>query len=93
MLEGYRIDGQLVFDPAKPDDQRTLARILSLKNTMDREPADLIKDTAFSPIFKDASELEDFRIRSRAQMEAACRARSADAITDDNLGHEYRWWQ
>ena len=93
VLEGYRIDGQLVFDPAKPDDQRALARILSLKNSMDREPADLIKDRAFSAIFKDASDLEDFRIRSRAQMEAACRARHADAITDDNLGHEYRWWQ
>ncbi len=93
VLENYKIDGEPVFDFSKADDLHALARILSLKNSSGREPAELILEPAYSSIFKDASELEDFRIRSRAQLEARCKAAKADAITDDNLGHEYRWWQ
>ncbi len=93
VLENYRIDDRPVFDLTKADDKRALARILALAHTADREPEELILDGAFSTIFTNAAELQDFRIRSRKQMEAACRAAGADAITDDNLGHEYRWWQ
>jgi spermidine synthase len=93
VLEKYRIDDQAVFDLTNADDKLALARILSLAHTADRDPGELILDGSFSTIFKDASELQDFRIRSRKQMEAACRAAGAEVITDDNLGHEYRWWQ
>ena len=93
VLENYRIDGRPVFDLSNADDQRAMARILSLKYSTGREPEELILDGAFSGIFRDAADIGDFRIRNRKQMETACRAAKAEPITDDNLGHEYRWWQ
>ena len=42
-------------------------------------------------------ERQSYRLQNRAQIEAAIQKASLDyridAITDDNLGHEYRWWQ
>ena len=93
VLENYRIDGQPVFDLTRADDQHAMARILLLRSSLDREPEELLKDPAFRAHFEDAADLTDFRLRSRQQMEVRCRAANADAITDDNLGHEYRWWQ
>ena len=93
VLENYVIDGQPVFDLTREEDKLTLARMLTLPFSTDREPAELIVDGSFSTIFGDVSELEDFRLRSRKQLEARCKAAAAEAITDDNLGHEYRWWQ
>jgi len=93
VLENYVIDGHKVFDLSRAEDQRALARMLSLKHSAGREPQELILDSAFSSVFKDAADIGDFRLRSRAQLEAACRKAGVDAITDDNLGHEYRWWQ
>lgn len=93
VLENYRIDGQPVLDLTKDDDRIILERMMLLGESRGREPAELIKDPAFAKLYKTAEDLEDYRMRDHAQVEAACRARNADAITDDNLGHEYRWWQ
>ncbi len=93
VLENYRIDGQPVFDPVNPDDQRRLQRMLALGRTPGREPAELITDPVFSALYENAADLGDYRLRNRAQLEGPCKAAGVDAITDDNLGHEYRWWQ
>jgi spermidine synthase len=92
VLENYRIDGQPMFDLTREEDRRALERILLLSSTPGREPDELKKDPAFTRIYKEESEYDNFRMQSRGQLEAACRARNARAITDDNLGHEYRWW-
>jgi hypothetical protein len=89
VLESYRIDGRPVFDPRRPQDREVLARMLALGDTPGKEPADL----AGNPLWKTEADREDFRLRSRAQIEKACREAGAEPITDDNLGHEFQWWR
>ena len=89
VLENYHIDGRPVFDLTKPEPRAVLDKFLALADTPGKEPGDLLNHPQYT-LEKDRI---DFRVRNRAQLERACKAGGADAITDDNLGHEYRWWQ
>ena len=89
VLENYRIDGKPVFDLTLPAHRAVLERFLALAETPGREP----KDLESHPLYSEEKDRIDFRVRNRSQMERACREAGADAITDDTLGHEYRWWQ
>jgi hypothetical protein len=95
VLEHYQIDGKPVFDLTDPRAQHTLNRMLALGDTPGKEPGDLIGNPNYTDPDPDESKKmrETYRIQNRAQIERACREKGADAITDDNLGHEYRWWQ
>jgi spermidine synthase len=95
VLEHYQIDGKLVFDPSNPEAAQTLNRMLTLAQTPGKEP-DELKNVPGYPKGDTLDEKKDrqsYRLQNRAQIERACRKENADAITDDNLGHEYRWWQ
>jgi hypothetical protein len=95
VLEHYEIDGKPVFDLKDPRAVHTLDRMLALADTVGKEPDDLINDPRLSdPDPAEAAHIrQTYRLQNRAQIERACREWGAFAITDDNLGHEYRWWQ
>jgi spermidine synthase len=88
VLRSYVIDAKPVFVAANPADESVLQKLLGLCDTVGREPDALIGN----PLWSDDADRQKFRVQSRAQLERACRAVGATAITDDNLGHEYRWW-
>ncbi|HWB02119.1 MAG TPA: hypothetical protein VG796_03780 [Verrucomicrobiales bacterium] len=95
VLEHYQIDGKPVFDLSQKDHQGLFNRMLALWSTAGKEPDELKQIPAYPPGDTDDEKdvRESYRMQNRAQIERACRKANADAITDDNLGHEYRWWQ
>ncbi len=94
VLENYTIDGKKVFDLANPRHRRVFDLFLALADTPSKEPGDLlsINDSEGKPLWPSEKERQQFRLQTRVQMQHACREGGASAITDDNLGHEYRWW-
>lgn len=93
VLRDYRIDGKPVFNFDNAADRDVFARFMSLGASAGREQAELIQQEPWKSLWSSPADLGSFRLRNRAQLEAACDAARAEPITDDNLGHEYRWWQ
>ena len=95
VLENYTIDGKKVFDLSKPADRRIFDLFLALADTPGKEPDSLkgILDREGNPLWPNEKERRQFRLQTREQMARECTAKGAEAITDDNLGQEYRWWQ
>lgn len=87
-LESWQINGRPVFDLTQPEARRTFEHFLAFADTAGVEPAAL----AANPLWRNDSERDGFRRQTREQVARACQAVGAEAITDDNLGHEYRWW-
>ncbi len=87
VLTEYKVDGKQIFDPNNPNHNLILNRMLALPDTLGREPAELVGN----PNFPTEKIRDQYRRRNRAQLERDCK--DDEPITDDNLGHEYRWWR